>query len=166
MSYERCLVILHKITPQPQSVPLVYAPYQHNPHKHWAQSRPISGQKGIPIAPRIVPPKMSIYEHGFRMTKAKPVEGEQPEHLKNAQRGTIEGFSNKSASRLREFMMTHHVEGGFPLAVTLTTQEHRTPEQWESILKRFRTTLESNQDRPSPPLALVFLTWRSSMDDR
>lgn len=147
-----------------RSVPLVYAPYQHNPHKHWAESR----SKNLPSGVSFSRPYLKIYPHGFCLTKAAPLENEQPEHLKDNPRGEIQGFSNKSASRLREFMMTHHVEGYYPYAVTLTTQEVYDPQQWESIVKRFRTSLARKhedwaacwrvelQKRKTPHLHCVF----------
>lgn len=141
-----------------RSVPLVYAPYQHIPLKHWPQTHQIPCEKTL-FNVKTVPGKLSVYPGGFKMTQDSPVESERPEHLNDTLRGDITGFSNKSATRLREFMMTHHRENAYPFAVTLTTQGQYSPEQWESIIKRFRTRLS----RCHPDWAV---TWRVELQKR
>lgn len=158
----------------PHGSPLVYAPYQHTPLKHWSQSSKFPCKKPIGTAYlgrsvlREEPSRIEIYPHGFSYRSEKLLDQEQPDHLKQINRGEITGFSKKSASRLREFMLTHHKEGAYPFAVSLTTNETYTPEQWESIVKRFRTALSRNrpdwaacwrvelQRRQTPHLHCVF----------
>ena len=53
-------------------------------------------------------------------------------------RGKIEGFSIKASGRLREFLMTMHVPGRLPWAVTLTSRRCATPDEWRTWWHRFR----------------------------
>lgn len=149
---------------------LVYAPYQHNPHKQWPQSPSFPCEKPLEkprtrehlnsCVLRKSPSILRIYPHGFTYSSEKLLDQEQPEHLKDVERGKIEGFSKKSASRLRAFMLTHWGgDDSWPYAVTLTTQGMYDPQQWESIIKRFRTSLS----RKHPTWAA---SWRVELQKR
>jgi hypothetical protein len=59
-------------------------------------------------------------------------------------RGTIEGFSHEAARRLREWFMTQEVKGSKLWAVTLTTHGLFTPDQWRTVMKRFRTAVKES----------------------
>jgi hypothetical protein len=148
--------------------PLVYAPYQHNPLPERDRCPQISCQN--PLAKGgLIPDQITIHEHGFSVQCGRWNEGNQPDHLVDVERGKIDGFSSKSARRLRQHMLTQW--GGkdsHPFAVTLTTRQIHTPERWESALKRFRTTLARKhpdwaacwrvelQKRKTPHLHCVF----------
>lgn len=131
----------------PDSEPLVYVTYQHNPDKHWSESSQNSCLKALEsdnIGRNVLkssPASMAIYPHGFSYRSEKLLDQEQPDNLKETSRGEIKGFSKQSASRLREFMLTHHKEGAHPFAVTLTTQGIYEPAEWETIVKRFRSSI-------------------------
>jgi hypothetical protein len=126
--------------------PLVSCPYGHIPHKQRASGRP----KKPPLtsdsmaAPVFVPSRLSVWPDGFEITPDKILTGEQPEHLKEALRGEIKGFSAKAAGRLRQWLVENwagSVSRRNPFAVTLTARTDFTPEQWRSVVKRFRQTL-------------------------
>jgi hypothetical protein len=97
--------------PPGASAPLVSFPYGQKPHR------------------------VLLYEHGIRCEPTgvcrMPV---QVTH----QRGKIEGFSSKAASRLREFCVTMAVPDRVPVSVTLTTRAIHSPAAWKRIWKRFR----------------------------
>ena len=148
--------------------PLVYPPYQHNPLKHWAESRQGKGA--------FSEEKIIIHDHGFSVQCARWNDGNQPEHLTGIKRKKISGFSDKSARRLRQFMLTSWGgENSHPFAVTLTTRQMHTPEGWESALKRFRTALSRKhpewaacwrvelQKRKTPHLHCVFWIPKSTV---
>ena len=121
--------------------PLVYAPYQHTPLKHWSQSPKVQHLNPLGKG-SYVPDQITIHEHGFSVQCARLNDGKQPEHLCDSERGKITGFSAKSSRRLRQHMLTNWGgENSQPFAVTLTTRQMHTPEQWESAIKRFRTSL-------------------------
>lgn len=137
-SLSRCVFCLVDSPEKAPRSPLVYAPYQHNPLKHWPESRPKFLQKD-----QLERGSMKVYPFGFSCTQDKLVvdDREQPAHLKDLKRGEITTLSRKSRQRLREFMLTHHREGCDPFSITMTTHQVYSPEQWESIVKRFRTSL-------------------------
>lgn len=148
--------------------PLVYPPYQHNPLPDWAQSPKVRCINPL-VKGALIPDQITIHEHGFSVQCGRWNDGKQPEHLRDVERGKITGFSDKSARRLRQFMLTNWGgEGSHPFAVTLTTRQIHTPERWEGALKRFRTTLARKyptwaacwrvelQKRKTPHLHCVF----------
>ena len=147
---------------------LVYPPYQQDPHKHWAQSPKILGSNSLGKG-AYIPDQITIHEHGFSVQCARLNDGEQPDHLRESERGKITGFSDKSARRLRQHMLTNWGgEDSQPFAVTLTTRQTHTPERWESAVKRFRSALARKhpdwaacwrvelQKRKTPHLHCVF----------
>jgi len=84
--------------------------------------------------------------------------------------GKITTLSCDAARRLRRALLTLHVPGSSPFAVTLTTHKVVPPEEWRSIMKRFRQSLirarfpgiwrVELQRRATPHLHVVF--WLTS----
>jgi len=147
---------------------LVYPPYGQEPLSDWPQS-PLNPCQNPLAKGSYTPDLITIHPHGFSVQCAQINDGEQPDHLKDIERGNIGGFSAAASRRLRQFMLTNW--GGdhsFPFAVTLTTHNIYTPEQWRSSIKRFRSKLAEDhpqwaacwrvelQKRKTPHLHCVF----------
>jgi len=76
-----------------------------------------------------------IYPSGVMLKQAMGLPKEAP---KVAERGDIEGFSDKASRRLKEAFLTLFVPEFELWAVTLTTHRMFKPAIWRAIMKRFR----------------------------
>nr|CRY97657.1 hypothetical protein [uncultured prokaryote] len=143
------------------SPPLVYIPYGQNPLKHWARCSLLKGSFTLE--------NIQIHEHGFTVQCNSLSDGSQPDQFLDIERGNIRGFSSKAARRLRQHLIENWGgEHSHPFAITLTTHEIYTPEQWRSGVKRFREYLARKhpqwaacwrvelQKRKTPHLHCVF----------
>lgn len=94
---------------------------------------------------------LSVYRHGFQQrpcTRRGVITCPQsglPIHAGavgpgrrngGGQRGAIEGFSAAAASRLRTWLLTHHVAGAQMWDVTLTIPGDVTPAEWDLLKRR------------------------------
>lgn len=151
---------LDRVPPRPDSGasdgdrPLVSWSYGHNPFK-----------QGLPeVSPEGA--KLKVFPHGFRFVGDRMFM-KIPERTKD--RGTIEGFSEKAAGRLRQFVVENWGgESTSAYSYTFTSKALQSPEEWRSTVKRFRTYLSREtplwagmyrvelQKRKAPHLHSVF----------
>lgn len=152
------------------SAPLVLYPYGYIPHQQRATS------PNLLCMPAVRKARLAVYPDGLMFTSESVGMTEQPDHLKNLERGEIKGFSAKASARMREFILTHWGPIGptghrsEPIAVTLTTHHKHSPAEWRSAIMRFRVALRRKlptwpalwrvelQRRKAPHLHCIF--WR------
>lgn len=86
---------------------------------------------------------------GFRDRRIIP----QPDHLKGVVRGTVKGFSRKSANRLRNLLFPLDFEGAFGIALTAPPWASVSPETAFDALSRHKSRCP----------ALQALVWRKEV---
>lgn len=80
-----------------------------------------------------------VYPDGVRAIPAKlPAEPVQPPHLAGVKRGEITTLTKDAAGRLRAFSVEMFVPDALAVAATLTVRDHREPDEWRTIMQRFR----------------------------
>ena len=93
---------------------------------------------------------LAVYRHGFLQKPAArwvrsicpvsglPIDGSAGVNRRGsgAVRGEIKGFSTRAAARLRNWLLTQHVEGMHMWDVTFTIPGEMTPEEWDLSKRR------------------------------
>ena len=113
---------------------------------------------------------IEVFELGTTVTARR---GIVSKHSGGGKRSGITGFTKQSAARLRRFCVENHVPNYVVYATTLTLHESVTPDQWRSIMQRYRNMVKYRggagvwrvelQKRKVPHLHCIF--WLPTADD-
>jgi len=84
-------------------------------------------------------PSITLQKYGFKLKI--PAIPTVPQRPKCNKRGAITGMSWKASARLRLFAIEHEVPGSTMWSFTGTTQRICSPEEWRTIMSRFKTLI-------------------------